>query len=101
MVSSVVTAGAIQKTLRLHSEGGILEWPSNIPASEVWIEAIEDKGGGRVHYKFICCERAALLRARERSSPLDPELALPVRCVGHLWPPPTHATSPEVPSSLA
>ena len=60
MVSSVVTAGAIQKTLRLHSEGGILEWPSNIPASEVWIEAIEDKGGAstKLILKFICCERA-------------------------------------------
>ena len=36
----------IQKTLRLQAEAGILEWPSNIPSGEVWIEAIEDKGGG-------------------------------------------------------
>ena len=65
----VITAGylrvnsvhnVIQRTLDRQAEGGILEWPPNIPSDEVWIEAIEDKGGAssKLVLKFCCVHQA-------------------------------------------
>ena len=46
----------IQKYVNQQAAAGVLEWPSNVPSEEIWIEAIEDKGGGSVKLvlKFLC-----------------------------------------------
>ena len=52
--------GVIQTTLNRQAAGGILEWPSNIPSSEIWVQLIEDKGGSatKLLLKFLNVKRA-------------------------------------------
>ena len=52
--------GVIQTTLNRQAAGGILEWPSNIPSSEIWVQLIEDKGGTatKLLLKFLNVKRA-------------------------------------------
>lgn len=37
--------GVIQTTINRQAPGWVLEWPSNILSSEIWVQLIEDKGG--------------------------------------------------------
>ena len=50
----------IQTTINRMAEAGLLEWPSNIPSSQLWVEVIEDKGGGttKLVLKILCSRRA-------------------------------------------
>ena len=50
----------IQTTINRQAAGGILEWPSNIPSSEIWVQLIEDKGGTatKLLLKFLNVKRA-------------------------------------------
>ena len=46
----------LQRTIRLQELHLLLEWPPNVPASEVWVMVCEDKGGesDKLLLKFIC-----------------------------------------------